>query len=166
MPKKQKNKMPPAVVLFWQLLNSKAYKDLPPSAAKALPYFLGKVKGVPLQSIERYQIEFTLTYPEAQGLGFSKGTYYKVICDLIVFGFIECAEKGGLRGYCKTNNKFKLSTRWTLYGTPEFIIKHWPQEEPKKTKVTPKYEPYRPKIRTKQPIDTQDISYFGLVGMV
>jgi hypothetical protein len=39
---KTKNHLPPFVPLTWDLLNHAAYRDLKPSAAKALPYFLGK----------------------------------------------------------------------------------------------------------------------------
>ena len=41
---RNKNRHSSFVAFQWVLLNSKVYWDLKPSAAKALPYFLGKPK--------------------------------------------------------------------------------------------------------------------------
>jgi len=50
-------KLPPFVPLTWKMLNSSAYKKLKQSSAKALPYFLGKVK-LPLFDPQRYSSPF------------------------------------------------------------------------------------------------------------
>jgi hypothetical protein len=118
------NKLPPFVALTWSLLNGKAYKDLPPSAAKALPYFLGKVKSNP-NNPNRYWVEFSFSYTEANKLGFAFGTFSKIIQDLVSFGFIDPIDKGGLRSECKSCSVFKLSRRWELYGTNSFELLDW-----------------------------------------
>lgn len=122
--KSQNNRLPPFVALTWEILNSKAYKDLPPSSSKALPYFLGKVKR-PYKDPERYSDTFHFSYSEGKRLGFSYGTFSKVIQDLVRFGFIDPIDKGGLRGDCKSYNIFKLSKRWNSYGTENFISLDW-----------------------------------------
>ena len=109
--KKNGNKLPPFVPLTWSMLNSKAYIELPPSSAKALPYFLGKVK-TGFNDPEKYTTEFTFSYPEGLRLGFSHTTFAKIIRDLEKFGFIEWTEQGGLRGKGRGYNRFKLSHLW------------------------------------------------------
>ncbi len=118
------NRLPPFVPLFWELLNSGVYKKLPPSAAKALPYFLGKVKRKP-NDLQRYRDRFEFPYREGMGLGFAFGTFSKIIRDLVRFGFIDPVDKGGLRGDCKSSNVFKLSKRWEEYGTSNFTVMDW-----------------------------------------
>lgn len=122
--KNKPNSLPPFVPLIWEMLNHEAYKKLPASSAKALPYFLGKVK-LPYRDPDRYTTEFSFSYPEAKDLGFSPGTFADVIRNLVSYGFIDPVEKGGLRGNGKGYNRFKLTDRWKLYGNPQFIQKDW-----------------------------------------
>jgi hypothetical protein len=117
-------KLPPFVALTWRILNSQAYKDLPTSATKALPYFLGKVK-CGYNDPQRYLGEFVFPYSEGKKFGFAFGTFSKVIQDLVRFGFIDPVDKGGLRGDSKSYNVFRLSKRWELYGTPGFESLEW-----------------------------------------
>jgi hypothetical protein len=112
------DRLPPFVALPWDLLNSKAYKELPPSAAKALPYFLGKIKK-PFNDPEKYNMEFTFSYPEGLRLGFSHTTFAKIIRDLEKFGFIDWVAQGGLRGKGRGYNRFKLSRGWENYKFQE-----------------------------------------------
>ena len=81
-----KNKLPPFVPILWEVLNSKAYHSLPYAAAKALTYFLGKVK-LPYNDSQRLSAEFAFSYSEAKSYGFALATFSKVIKDLINFGF-------------------------------------------------------------------------------
>ena len=113
---KKKDRLPPFVALQWELLNSRAYIDLPPSASKALPYFLGKIK-LTWHDPARYSEIFTFSYPEGKKLGFAYGTFSQVIDNLVKHGFIILVEKGGLRGKGKGYNKFRLSNRWKDYGS-------------------------------------------------
>jgi hypothetical protein len=128
--KKNANKIgTPFVPLTWVLLNSKAYRELPQSAAKALPYFIGKDGRGAFKYGEEYGGIFEFTYDEAIRLGFAKRTFAKVLKDLVSFGFIEMAGYGGLRGNCKSFNKFRLSIRWKQYGTPQFEnVPRYPSE--------------------------------------
>ena len=121
---KGRDRLPPFVPLLWQMLNSRAFIELTPSACKALPYFLGKVK-LQIHDIQRYISEFSFSYREGKKLGFSPATFSKVIQSLVHFGFIDPVDKGGLRGDCKTSNVFKLSRRWENYGTANFLNLEW-----------------------------------------
>ncbi len=151
-PKKKKYRTAPFVALTWELLNSKAYINLPASAAKALPLFLGKVK-LPFNNPARYEIEFSFSYSEGERLGFSKSTFSSVIKNLVDYGFIDPADKGGLRSDGKSFNKYRLSSRWIKYGTSDFVIVKWISFQPRvKTITTPKSEPHKFKIRTRKPI--------------
>lgn len=121
----RRNKLPPFVALTWEMLNSAAYKELSPSAAKCLPYFLGKVKTGP-NDPQKYLSKFSFSYTEADKLGFAITTFYRVISGLMANGFIDPIDKGGLRGLSRSYNLFKLSTRWKTYGTPAFNkIEEW-----------------------------------------
>ena len=110
--------------MTWTLLNSKAYQKLSFSSAKALPYFLGKVK-VPYGDGQKFKTEFTFSYPEAQKLGFSYATFSKAIKEVISHGFIDPVERGGLKGYRQGYNRFRLSRRWEKFGTPVFEWIDW-----------------------------------------
>ncbi len=107
------------VQIPWKLLNSRAFKELKYSAGKALPYFMGKPK-LHYMNPERCTVEFDFSYKEAGRLGFSNGTHYRVISELIDKGFIDPVSKGGLRGAGLTSSHFKLSERWMDYGTKDF----------------------------------------------
>ena len=129
--KRQKNgaRIPPFVPLLWELLNSLAYKSLPTSASKALPYFLGKVKLSP-RDPERYEQAFEFSYREGRQVGFALATFSKVIQDLVKYGFIDPVDKGGLRGDCKSSNKFKLSKRWETFDSEKFQKVDWKSFHP------------------------------------
>lgn len=126
MPKPGKRpKAPPFVMLPWHLLNSSAYRSLPPSAAKALPFFLGKPHISPANSA-LFEAVFSFPYQEARRvLGFGTSTFFKVISDLVKFGFIDPVTKGGLRGNRLSCNEFKVSRRWKSYGTDNFKEVRW-----------------------------------------
>jgi hypothetical protein len=134
-------KLPPFVPITWEMLNSKAYEVLPHSAAKALPYFLGnkETRKVSFNDPARYDIPFTFLYREAERFGFARRTFHKVITDLMRFGFIDPVTKGGMKGCGFTKSKFKLSRRWKVYGTPQFIEslkwEHFPQQNPRAQRV-------------------------------
>jgi hypothetical protein len=162
--KKTNNKMPPFVGLIWDLLNSKAYKKLPFAAAKALPYFLGKMK-VPYGDPAKYETAFTLSYTEARRIGFSNSTFHKVICQLVEKGFIDPVDKGGLRSDAKSYNRFKLSKRWERYGEVDFIKIEWNTFlPPHKIRATQKKETNRFNKGNDTPFEEETISINELVG--
>ncbi len=148
MKRKNRNgfKNTPFVALTWELLNSKAYKQLPNSATKILPYFLGKAK-IDFRDPVRYETHFAFTYSEANRMGLAKSTFSKALQDLMKFGFIDPVSKGGLRGTGLTSSMFKLSKRWEDYGTAAFKEIKWEcfykerdqVQEVKRT--TPEHEP-------------------------
>ena len=133
-------KLPPFVPLLWGMLNCKSYIELPPSAAKALPYFLGKVK-IAFNDPCRLSTIFSFSYKEADLLGFAPATFSKIIMDLVKHGFLDPVDKGGLRGDCKSNNLFCLSQRWKLFGQTDFQFKDWKCFFPRK-KAASKSETY------------------------
>lgn len=112
------------VALTWELLNSRAYQDLTCSAAKALPYFIWKVKRSP-RDPARYDAEIKFSYTEAESHGFARATFSKVIQNLVKIGFIDPIDKGGLCSDGKSYNIFKLSRRWEKYGTDTFQPMDW-----------------------------------------
>ena len=116
--------MPPFVALTWKLLNSKCYLKLSFAAKAALPYFLGKVKMDPMDP-QRYEVDFKFSYPEAERLGFAAATFSRIINDLVRYGLIDPIERGGLRGFKKGYNIFRLSKRHELWETPEFVQINW-----------------------------------------
>lgn len=133
----EKPKLAPFVALPWEIMNSKAYINLSPSSAKALPYFLGKYgREYGMAYVKSRSPSFSgkpivFSYAEAERLGFATRTFSRVIQDLIAKGFIEMAGYGGLRGFCKTNNKFILSTRWERYDKLDFqAVPRYPSELP------------------------------------
>ncbi len=80
---RKRQKLSSFVPLIWTILNSSAYKDLSPSAAKALPYFLGKGR------TKRGLVEFEFPYSEAyKRYGFPYQTFARIIKDLIKKGKI------------------------------------------------------------------------------
>ena len=126
MNKKKRNKFKstPFVALTWELLNSKAFMQLPRSAAKILPYFLGKAK-MDFRDPSRYETMFPFTYSEARKYGFSKSTFSMALRDLMKLGFVDPVSKGGLRGTGLTSSMFKLSRRWEDFGKASFKEISW-----------------------------------------
>lgn len=121
-----KRRLPPFVAMLWDVLNGKAFKALPPTAGKMLPYFLGKVQ-LPgnFRDPQYYRTHFTFTYTEGQSYGCSRKTFYEVLRALMRYGFIDPVKRGGLRGYSLTSSVFKLSDRWKHYGTATFVEVQW-----------------------------------------
>lgn len=111
MGRKKSSKLPPFVAMSWKLLNSDVYKNLSYPAAKILPHFLGKPQR-PFTDPEYFSIEFNLSYPEAEKLGFAKATFAKCVRELQEKGIIVRTERGGLRGNGKGYNRFRLSKQW------------------------------------------------------
>jgi len=115
------------VALPHHMLESRAYKELPPSAAKLYSYFVKKVSFKPAYADPlRYSQVIIYTYSEAERVnGLGRSTFSMCLKDLVRLGFIDPVEKGGLRGSGLSSNRFKLSRRWEKYGTPEFIEIRW-----------------------------------------
>ena len=119
-------KLPPFVALTWEMLNHKAYIELPASAKGMLPYFLGKVRAS-VREPAHYTTSFTFTYSEAHRYGCARKTFFNIISALVLHGFIDPVEKGGLRGAGLTSSTFKLSPRWKKHGTAAFEVITWAQ---------------------------------------
>lgn len=165
---KQKNskKLSPFVALPWDMLNSKAYRDLPHAAAKALPFFLGKVKCGGYNDLNRYETIFVFPYSEAERLGFSRATFARVIRDLVGTGFIDPVDKGGMKSEGLTKSYFRLSHRWTDFGKEHFQALDWRCFQPKpRSKSRSKSEQYRFKKGNRERENSQSISKNEPVGV-
>ena len=130
--KKKKNpsgKLPPFVALTREMLNHPAYLKLPSTAAKALPYFLDKYRGM-FWDPARHSMEFTFPCSEGRRYGFPGGTFQRAIEGLIAHGFIDLKAKGGLHGTNGITSRYSLSQRWKAFGTPQFIEAHLNMTEP------------------------------------
>jgi hypothetical protein len=164
--KKIRNKLPPFVALTWEMLNSEAYKALSHSAAKALPYFLGKVK-LPDRDPHRYISVFSFSYTEGKRFGFATSTFHKVIQELVGKGVIDPVDKGGLRSNGKSYNLFRLSERWRRYGTNEFESRDWKCFNPKpRLKATSKSETYNFKKGNEMSLTNENVSQTETVEAV
>jgi hypothetical protein len=158
--RKKSGKTPPFVAITWELLNSKTYKELPFSARTALVYFSGKTKRFPTE-LDYYEIEFEFPYAEAENLGFSRGTFFQIINSLVRYGFIDPVIRGGKRGFGYSNSVFKVSKRWSAYGTYLFVKKEWTEMELQKTVSRAKTECHKFKNCLEK---TGRSSVIGLVG--
>jgi hypothetical protein len=105
--------------LHFEIINGPAYRALGYSAAKALPFFLGKVK-INSRNPDRYKTPFEFSYREAGRYGFSRATFRGVIEELSAKGFVDWTKKGGLRCDAMCGNEFCLSERWRQYGKAGF----------------------------------------------
>jgi len=140
MGRKKYYALPPFVALPYDLINSAAYRELPSSAAKALPYFFAKVK-IPYRDPQRYGLEFSLSYSEGKKYGFATATFARVIRDLVRLGFVDPVDKGGLRSDGNSYNIFLLSRRWENFGKPDFKEIDWRCFQPRpRRKPTSKRE--------------------------
>lgn len=115
-------------MLMSELLKSDAWRNLPPSAGKALNVFIlkaGEVNCVSPMDTGWHRATFSLTYTEAEKYGFTRPTYFRLLQDLMAFGFIDPVKKGGRRGDGKTASVFRHSSRWREYGKPGFKEVRW-----------------------------------------
>jgi hypothetical protein len=120
-----KGKVRPYVMLRLDLLNHRAYKELPASPARVLPYFIAKVK-VPFWDPEYYRTEFQFPYAEAIHYGCPRRTFSGVIKALVKNGFLDPVKKGGRRCFAGLGpSVFRLSKRWELYGNVAFEEVEW-----------------------------------------
>ena len=107
--KKAGGKLPPFVAMLWKMLNHKACTTLPPTAGQMLPYFLGKVK-LKITDPTYYHARFTFTYTEAERLGCSRRSFYRVIQALMKHGSLTLYLKVGGAG-APTRKAFLNSQR-------------------------------------------------------
>ncbi|MFA4918117.1 MAG: hypothetical protein WC581_02580 [Thermodesulfovibrionales bacterium] len=164
--KRRGDRLPPFVPLTWEMLNSKAYKDLKYAPAKALPFFLGKIK-ISYNDPQRYSIEISFSYSEGNKYGFASATFSRVIKELIYKGFIDPIDKGGLRSDGKSLSLFTLSERWKRYGKDDFQLIEWKCFIPKlRVRATSKSETYSFKKGNKKVHKDKPISQFEAVGAV
>jgi hypothetical protein len=126
----------PFVPILFSEMDSRAYRKISGSSAKALAYFKRIDGMLRRKSGDDYNGIFDFTYTEAVKYGFAKSTFSRVITDLNGKGFIDIIKQGGKRGCGMSNSKYKLSERWRDYGTSVFMMKpRYSSEPPGKSKV-------------------------------
>lgn len=121
--KRKKKKSEKFVRLSLELIKSKAYLNLTPSAARMLIQFLakpGEAFGIPLSDPQVYHATFNFTYTEAAKLQCQRATFIKVVEALVWQGFVDPVRRGGVFHGKKVCSLFKLSQRWRAYGTASF----------------------------------------------
>jgi hypothetical protein len=110
------------VAVTYEMINSKAYKELSGSALRALILCLRKVKTY--HPIDRFNSHFEFTYPEARKQGLGDASFFRGLTQLQKVGFIDCVMRGGARWEGKGRSQYRLSKRWKQYGTPDFKELH------------------------------------------
>jgi len=106
------------VAITFEMIDSKAFKNLTGSGLKALILLMRKNKEK--HPIDRFKYQFSFTYPEGKKEGICNASFCRGIKQLYRLGFIDIVIKGGLRGVSKYPSYYRLSQRWKKYGTPEF----------------------------------------------
>lgn len=98
-----------------QLLDSKAFIELSPSAKACWLYFMKDKK------TDHHPIRVVLTFNQAVKAGVCKSpnTFNKLKRELVAHGLLDQIEVGGLNKPAA----FELSDRWEMYGTDDF--KEW-----------------------------------------
>ena len=123
--KRGKPKQPPHVAMPYELINSSAYKSLPSSATKILPFLLGKPK-LMLRDPDRLRVEFEYSVTEAmQDGGLARATALRAIHHLHEFGFLDVAQRGIAFEDRRLASRFRLSDRWHAFGKREFKAICW-----------------------------------------
>jgi hypothetical protein len=121
--KRRKKRSEKFVRLSLELIKSKAYLTLTPSAARMLIQFLakpGEAFGIPLSDPQSYQATFNFTYTDAGKLRCSRSTFLAVIEALVEHGFLDPVKRGGVYNGRKVSSVFRLSQRWKAFGTSGF----------------------------------------------
>ena len=113
--KKQKERLAPFVPIFNDELESTAYRTLTPSAAKLYPYFKRVCSKVTKTKADEVTV-FGFTYAEALKYGFADKTFTRAVQALVLHGFVDVVEAGGLRGVGYSCSKYRLSKRWVSFG--------------------------------------------------
>ena len=110
------------VAITYEMMDSKAHRELTESGLKTLILCMRKVKI--RNPLDRFKFQFPFTYPEAKKQGIGDASFCRDIKQLQRLGFLDIVVKGGKRGESKCCTYYRLSQRWKKYGTSEFK-NHW-----------------------------------------
>ena len=129
--------LPPFLPLALDVIESVAFRALPPSAAKGFIFFLRKPikERIFYRDSRFYTWQFEFSYTEAESYGFARATWNRVLRELLAHGFIDLVSKGDLKSRRPSSSKFVLSERWRNFGTSYFDQGGWQRSFP------PKYDP-------------------------
>jgi len=124
--KKHKYQLRRNVYVQWEMLDSKAFKELNASGIRVLLRFLQKRTWAYIKQgrhqkrvYENHNLVFT--YAEAAAvIGIQTTTFYNAIKRLVEVGFVDIEHQGGTFGH--DYSMYALSERWRDYGTERFKI--------------------------------------------
>lgn len=117
------------IMLYWDILNSRAYEELTRSEITVFNVFYlkrkfaqePKKKSTKRTRRDRPVVnngEIVFTYGEAEGYGINASTFTRAIDKLVKVGFIDIAEPSP--GF-KQPTKYATSERWKSYGNPGYV---------------------------------------------
>jgi hypothetical protein len=116
------------IPLSYQMLDSAAFRELSEAALRVLFHCFRKTNR---KLTYRYNIIFMLPYTIAKkDLNMSASVFTRAMRQLHKVGFVDLYQPGGRWG---SENQgptgYKLSMRWTAWGTPQFEHRYWGQYE-------------------------------------
>lgn len=107
------------VYVSWEILESKAFRQLSATAIRILLRFLQKRTWITMRKKTIYENGgLVLTYTEAQEMGISTSQFSNILRKLIEVGFIDMEHQGG--GLGRDYSRYTISNRWENYGTDTF----------------------------------------------
>ena len=134
--KKRKFKLKRKAWVEPKMMESEAFRSLSGKAMWILLRFIqkqtwGHMKhGV--RNIRVYENRgLSFTYTEANYFGISDATFYRSIKTLVEKGFLDPEHRGGSLGQGRDYSRFKLSDRWSNWGTHAFQYKDFPRLMPR-----------------------------------
>ena len=107
------------VYVGWEILDSKAFRELSATGIRVLLRFLQKRKWTKMRRRIVYENgDIVFTYAEATFMGIKNTAFYEAVKRLIEVGFIDLDHQGGCYG--KDYSRYSFSERWRNYGTENF----------------------------------------------
>lgn len=119
-----------AIRMEFSLLHSPAYKSLSYGPAlKALPWCYEKGRNVETNRKKRGDkryivtlVDFSFTYEEAKLRGLDHKKFYRALCELVRYGFLDVVHRGsGNNKGQKDFSLYRLSERWRDYDTDRWV---------------------------------------------
>lgn len=111
------------VYVPWEIMQSKAFRELSASAIRVFLRLLQKRSWTYTGRGSHKKREYTngnlaFTYAEAKSFGISSTAFHDSIKRLIDVGFIDLEHQGG--AFAKDYSRYAISERWCNYGTENF----------------------------------------------
>ncbi len=106
------------VAIPYEMMDHPAFRELSEAAMRVLLWCIRKTNR---QDVDRHNVVFQLSYPEAKNkLRMVDTTFRRAMIQLHKAGFIDYYSPGGLRKDGKAAKGYKLSRRWKNWGQDSF----------------------------------------------